>query len=358
MSYIFLDNGESFNARAAISAGHIRATLSTRGAIQTTCSNCLKGNEDEPEVTIFVLFFARYLRERASGSARSPDVEIAEPRKVWQEIIVFSFKPLAEFHRAVSEKHDVPGGPQPPNPIHRRRYASKQLVHLRITDNGRVGSFRLTHVIVLELRQQFHVLEICDLALALAQNPWIGVPIVLPCLHYFRLRARTLPFSALVPTLERLTLDITYIESTVLLDNLRPAQRLANLQLIVNPNPSDDLWNFRSAPQLDITSFTQFLPHSEQPVCPSLHRLKLHNMSAVSDDELLAIIQARSGPEGGSVARLMQLSANMEREMQRDIMPQLQTLIDEGLDVSLVYHPPRPPTPDAPWEGVVEATSN
>ncbi|KAJ7140707.1 hypothetical protein C8R44DRAFT_761767 [Mycena epipterygia] len=265
-------------------------------------------------------------------------------------------------------------------------FLSKRLVHLRIRDNGTEGTFPLTYVTVLGLLQQFPVLETCDLALVgEAESPWTGGSVILPHFRHFGLDDRSpegqsdslftafvfpnlrsvdyslfftsgnaLPFSVFVPALERLSLGITHIQSTVLLDFLRPAQRLEELHLTGNlTNP----WDGWVAGEPDTTFLlTHFGPDSEEPLCPHLRRLQLRNASAVSDDDLLAIIQARTAPQRDSNARLIQFSATMTRQMQRDIMPELQPLIDEGLDVSFAYHPPLFSAVYSPWEGVSQLT--
>ncbi|KAJ7140697.1 hypothetical protein C8R44DRAFT_866397 [Mycena epipterygia] len=262
-------------------------------------------------------------------------------------------------------------------------YLSKRLVHLRIMSKPTEDlSFPLTSAIVLGLLQQFPVLETCELALVgEAQSSWTGGSVVLPRLHHLSLwnqtlereadllfadlilpnmrsvdyrltsaSANALPFSPLVPALQRLRLDIVYIRGSVLLDYLRPAQHLEDLRLSGTPTFSPEDWAYD---QPDMMFFlTHFGPHSEQPLCPRLRRLELHDTSVVSDDDPFAIIQARAGSDRGSVARLMQFSATIPRAMEWDIMPELQPFIDEGLEVSLAYHPPLLPPPRvySPWD--------
>ncbi|KAJ7140698.1 hypothetical protein C8R44DRAFT_236955 [Mycena epipterygia] len=266
-------------------------------------------------------------------------------------------------------------------------YPSNQLAHLQITARTEPNTrapFRLTYVTMLGLLQQFPALETCDLDLE-GRDPsaWTGAPVVLPHLHHFALCNRSppgqaqslsaslilpqlrsvvyrqlfssthpLPFSSLIPSLERLSLDVSRVRSTVLLDYLRPAQSLQDLQITGNP--------LEARPKRDKTFYvTHFGPGSEEPLCPSLRGLRLLDIS-ISDDALIGIIQERMGPQRRSVARVMHFSATLRRERERDIMPELQPLIDEGLDVSIAYRPP----PDSekknrfvysPWEGTVDS---
>ncbi|KAJ7140708.1 hypothetical protein C8R44DRAFT_866407 [Mycena epipterygia] len=191
-------------------------------------------------------------------------------------------------------------------------YPSKQSVHLRI--------------MMLELLQQFPALENCEFVLAgEARNLWSGTPVILPiyvilgCATEARRVKQTLfaslvlpnlrsveynlffptpnplPFSQLLPELECLSLNINGIINIVLLDYLRPAQRLEELQLAGNSTYPGTVWGF--GPPNTTFFVMHFGPDSKEPLCPRLRRL-----------------QCAHGPEHGSVARLKQLSATLDHE--------------------------------------------
>ncbi|KAJ6578970.1 hypothetical protein B0H10DRAFT_2343695, partial [Mycena sp. CBHHK59/15] len=82
---------------------------------------------------------------------------------------------------------------------------------------------------------------------------------------------------------------------------------------------------------------------SQEPaemLCPrlqSIHLLHTHT----SDDGLLEFIRSRTGPHlMNNNHHLLRVHVHFDRPMQVDIMPSLQVLIDNGLDVSLHYDPP------------------
>ncbi|KAJ7730705.1 hypothetical protein DFH07DRAFT_1065961 [Mycena maculata] len=87
-------------------------------------------------------------------------------------------------------------------------------------------------------------------------------------------------------------------------------------------------------------------------LCPDLEQIELLYFDALSDQTLLEFIQAR-GAAIGRASRLSSVRALLGRPMETDIIPLLQPLIDDGLDVALDYdYQPQAPHMYSPSEAL------
>ncbi|KAJ7267867.1 hypothetical protein C8J57DRAFT_352329 [Mycena rebaudengoi] len=80
-------------------------------------------------------------------------------------------------------------------------------------------------------------------------------------------------------------------------------------------------------------------PNSEI-MCPNLQHIRLNFFRALSDVALLEFIQSRTGTDIRDMAHLSSVRVQFSRDMQIDIIPQLQDSISKGLSVALAYFPP------------------
>ncbi|KAJ7434648.1 hypothetical protein B0H11DRAFT_1832644 [Mycena galericulata] len=259
-------------------------------------------------------------------------------------------------------------------------FASTQLVHLKMIGRQSKDSWptgQLSYAAALEFLRQCPALETCVLELSgLRGDDRDHGPVVLANLWSLKLRnssfdgqatdfieqltlpnlrslhysapltpEQTISFSRVAHGLTHLSLYVPEVDATTIVDCLRPMQGLRELEITGDPRNV-------VAHHPDTTFFAvHFSPDSEQPLCPNLRRLYLHNIAATSDEALLALIQSRAS----SNPRLERFSATLDRWMQFDIIPQLQPIIDAtGLKVSLTYSPD-PPSPFegySPWQGL------
>ncbi|KAJ7767256.1 hypothetical protein B0H16DRAFT_1453585 [Mycena metata] len=80
-------------------------------------------------------------------------------------------------------------------------------------------------------------------------------------------------------------------------------------------------------------------------LCPGLKRVTFLHFSAVSDEDLIAFLLARTDPHLPPESRLTSARVEITRARQRDIIPALQQRIEAGLRVSLRYGLPPPAVP-------------
>ncbi|KAJ6537312.1 hypothetical protein DFH09DRAFT_1178439 [Mycena vulgaris] len=85
------------------------------------------------------------------------------------------------------------------------------------------------------------------------------------------------------------------------------------------------------------------------PHCPALQTLHIQSSSTISDAGLLQFITARM-----AVFPLQRVQVEFSRPLQRDIMPDLQPIIDGGLEVQITY-PPAITMLFSPWQGLPDA---
>jgi hypothetical protein len=84
-------------------------------------------------------------------------------------------------------------------------------------------------------------------------------------------------------------------------------------------------------------------------LCPALQELEISNCWNVSDEALLHFIISR-------IPKLKRVDVKFDRERQIDILPGLQSLVDDGLKVSITHISPPPPR-FSPWQGLPDAPS-
>ncbi|KAJ6598524.1 hypothetical protein B0H10DRAFT_2441478 [Mycena sp. CBHHK59/15] len=173
--------------------------------------------------------------------------------------------------------------------------------------------------------------------------------------------------------LEHLTLDLWELPAESVLEALRLVPMLQELRMtqdwMLPPanesgDPDDESgdavnWDGLDESGYNIRGAQSVLTHvSQEPaemLCPRLQSIHLLHAS-ISDDGLLEFIRSRTG-------QLSRVHVEFDRPMQVDIMPSLQVLIDNSLNVSLHYnyHPPFVPRyhpshgnqlPDEEWAPV------
>ncbi|KAJ6572114.1 hypothetical protein B0H19DRAFT_1373000 [Mycena capillaripes] len=86
--------------------------------------------------------------------------------------------------------------------------------------------------------------------------------------------------------------------------------------------------------------------------CPALETVLIKYCSAISDAALLKFITARM--TGEYPTTLKQLQVKFYRQMTLDILPSLETFIETGLDVSIIYVPRLTSSPFSPWQGLAD----
>ncbi|KAJ7933926.1 hypothetical protein B0H13DRAFT_1700784 [Mycena leptocephala] len=82
-------------------------------------------------------------------------------------------------------------------------------------------------------------------------------------------------------------------------------------------------------------------------ICPALQELVIHNCRILSDDALRRFIISR-------IPALTRVEVNFARERQVDILPALQSLVDDDLKLSITHISP-PPLQFSPWQGLPDA---
>lgn len=87
-------------------------------------------------------------------------------------------------------------------------------------------------------------------------------------------------------------------------------------------------------------------------LCHKLEVLELRECGAFSDEALLTLIQGRTRFEHQGIAKLKRIEVVFCREIEMDIIPQIQLLLDAGLEISLQYISPGPDTQDSPESGI------
>ncbi|KAJ7890349.1 hypothetical protein B0H13DRAFT_2531127 [Mycena leptocephala] len=257
-----------------------------------------------------------------------------------------------------------------------------QLVHLCLGGTQSYGPrFCFVQDVIPILRQCLR-LETCKLSLGTANTIFGGVftPVSLP--HLWNLSVidnmtdfeadqlfqnLTLPtlhslkytsawrFSSIrplfLPSLEWVSLSVHMLPTTDIIDALRLSPLLHYLELtgkpILPPQPELDI---HGPPLADADFLARLIPNSDPVICPKLRQIKLSHFHALTDDTLLAFVRARTGPDGGPVARLASLTVNMLRERTLDIAAELHEDVANGLHLSLEYSPFPDVGNPSPWE--------
>ncbi|KAJ7724941.1 hypothetical protein DFH07DRAFT_261788 [Mycena maculata] len=137
-----------------------------------------------------------------------------------------------------------------------------------------------------------------------------------------------LPFTPMLSSsrfLDGLCLKGSRVPVTSLLDTLALIPTIRRLLLRNEPV----ILPARTQDPLFISLLNRGTPEAAGILCPNLERIELVNFHAMSDKTLLEFVQARP--------RLSNVRVRFHRVREIDIIPPLQPVIDEGLEVSLHY---------------------
>ncbi|KAJ7138389.1 hypothetical protein C8R44DRAFT_767318 [Mycena epipterygia] len=252
-----------------------------------------------------------------------------------------------------------------------------QLTHLRISNEEHASDVQLHFPTcdALVVLRRCPALETCELHVGDHEN-WhpTFAPVTLPHLWHFDISSRSFstaaedffmklllpnlrsfryssltgpqPSQLFIPSLEYMSLKINELQSIHLLEALRHMALLIELEVFFEPK-------LPGSSDRDADFLGHFKPGPEDVLCPNLQCLQLFEFSAVSDHALLRFIQARAGPAQRAFVPLTYVSVQLDREMEWDILPSLQSLIDANeLEVWLDYRCSDPPEPYSPWEGI------
>ncbi|KAJ7472621.1 hypothetical protein FB451DRAFT_1089498 [Mycena latifolia] len=136
--------------------------------------------------------------------------------------------------------------------------------------------------------------------------------------------------------IERLSLSAS-VPSSAFAEILRLIPGLQELTVQSEP--------IATPPDFDDDLVAVLTPSTSDPrktLCPHLRVLNLLDFFNPTDQRLLELIRARTGTHPQQVVNLASIRAIFLRPMEVDIIPMLQTLIGDGLKVSLRYAPPLP----------------
>jgi hypothetical protein len=151
-----------------------------------------------------------------------------------------------------------------------------------------------------------------------------------------------------LPSLQWVSLSVQMVTTTDIIDALRLSPLLHYLELagepVLPPQPELDI----HGPPADADFLACLIPNSDPIICPNLRQIKLSHFHALTDDTLLAFIRARTGPDGGAVARLASVTVIMHRARTLDIAAELHEDVANGLQLSLEYT--LPDLSSSPWE--------
>ncbi|KAF7362719.1 F-box domain-containing protein [Mycena venus] len=162
------------------------------------------------------------------------------------------------------------------------------------------------------------------------------------------------PRHIFLPSLERLSLNVSGLESSHLIESLRLLPLLIDLELVRDPVLASAPGTTMSLPDPDFLA--RLIPHSTSPLCPNLRRLHLSHFRALSDETILAFIRARttSVSDAGPVARLERIVVQLARESTSNLAAALEEVIAGGLQLSLEYSSPPSFQKYSPWENAEE----
>ncbi|KAJ6573533.1 hypothetical protein DFH09DRAFT_1032412 [Mycena vulgaris] len=157
------------------------------------------------------------------------------------------------------------------------------------------------------------------------------------------------PLSAAAPLIESLELGLELFSRPSLADFLREIPPTVREISIVarDPDPRSVIEDsFFDDEMLESLTPSPDLP---TPRCPGLQVLEIDHPCSFSDEALLRFIKSRM---------LTRVVLRLGREMEFDLRPELQPLIQSGLHLALTYDG-RQPAPAAlhlsPWEGLLDA---
>ncbi|KAJ6465575.1 hypothetical protein DFH09DRAFT_529600 [Mycena vulgaris] len=155
-------------------------------------------------------------------------------------------------------------------------------------------------------------------------------------------------FFAAAPHIESLAINLDPLSRTSLIDFFRGLSPTIRKLRIEDPSPY-------GRPNLVDDSVLEALtpsPSSPAAHCFSgLQDLEIHGGPSFSDEALLHFI--RSGMTAGALSALKRVAIRFRREIQLDILPDLQPFINAGLQVKLTYAPPINWN-FSPWDGLAD----
>ncbi|KAJ6586346.1 hypothetical protein DFH09DRAFT_1432182 [Mycena vulgaris] len=156
-------------------------------------------------------------------------------------------------------------------------------------------------------------------------------------------------FFATAPCLERLTISLISFSKSSLIDFLR------GLSPTIRTLRIEETSGYRSS-ILDDDVLAALIPAPSLPApwFSNLQELGIHGCRAFSDEALLHFIQ--SGMTAPALGAFKRLVIKFNREMQFDILPDLQHIIDTGLHIELTYLPPLVCN-FFPWAGLADDPS-
>ncbi|KAJ6475907.1 hypothetical protein DFH09DRAFT_1293237 [Mycena vulgaris] len=159
-------------------------------------------------------------------------------------------------------------------------------------------------------------------------------------------------FFATAPCLERLTINLLPFSKSSLIDFLR------GLSPTIRTLRIEETYGFNRSSILDDDVLAALIPapSSPAPWFSNLQELGIHGCGAFSDQALLHFIQ--SGMTAPALGALKRLAIQFNREMQLDILPDLQHVINGGLHIELAYSaPPVYNFHFSPWWGLPDDLS-
>ncbi|KAJ6586388.1 hypothetical protein DFH09DRAFT_1028589 [Mycena vulgaris] len=159
-------------------------------------------------------------------------------------------------------------------------------------------------------------------------------------------------FFATAPCLERLTINLLPFSKSSLIDFLR------GLSPTIRTLRIEETYGFNRSSILDDDVLAALIPapSSPAPWFSNLQELGIHGCGAFSDQALLHLIQ--SGMTAPALGALKRLAIQFNREMQLDILPDLQHVINGGLHIELAYSaPPVYNFHFSPWWGLPDDLS-
>ncbi|KAJ7442977.1 hypothetical protein FB451DRAFT_1376808 [Mycena latifolia] len=140
-------------------------------------------------------------------------------------------------------------------------------------------------------------------------------------------------FLATAPLIERLEIINGWLSKLFLASFLRDLPpTLRELNISIESFDDEILESF--SPSVDLPT----------PCCPGLQVLEIQYYCAISDKALLRFLKSRT---------LKRVVIRFDRAMELDILPQLQSLMQNGLHLALTYTPPVQSF--SPWEGLPDA---
>ncbi|KAJ7766035.1 hypothetical protein B0H16DRAFT_1717277 [Mycena metata] len=205
---------------------------------------------------------------------------------------------------------------------------------------------QFTNYEIIAILRRCKVLESCHLEVSwLHRMAVVEPPVSLPHLSHLHIqhwskrdRDGLSVVTNLVASMELAnlrSLSLPHQTTATLLQGLELTPSLSELELCGEPLAHWQSTYYNSLPIPDPEFLAYLVAPGPTPRCPNLTRLTLRNFHAVSDETVLAFIQARAKEKGG--IPLTHFTAVFSRPMQYDIMDELQPLIAVGLSVSLEY---------------------